>query len=570
MHCLSDTVERKFVDSIEVSDFEIESESGWVDITHINVTIPYEGYQLSTTNSYIECADNHIVFDSNHNEVFVKDLKVGDFIIGQFGYEEVKSVIKTDKKEHMIDISVTGDHTFFAEGILHHNTICSAAYLLWFMVFNDNKTIAVLANKQATADEILGRMRLAYEELPHWLQQGVKTWNKRSIELENGSKAFASASSSSSIRGKSISILYLDEFAFVPNTQADDFFTAVYPTISAGKDTKVFMTSTPNGYNHFHKFWLEAHKNPGEGWNGFFPVRVHWNQTPGRDQKWYDEQKAVLGELKTAQELDAEFLGSSRTLLTGSVLARLTHDIPIQEYTDQYKGLKVYENPIQNRIYSMAVDVSRGRHLDNSAFIIFDITTYPHTIAATYSNCDIPPLLYASLLQKIGIKYNNAYMLIEINDIGGQVADTLWNDLEFENLHWTKSGDQLGKAGSDPYPGIRTTKKTKRIGCANLKDMIDNNQLIVNDYDLIFELSTFIQSNTGSYEADEGFHDDLCMCAVLHAWMVSQIWFGELTDSNIRLKMHSDHVQQMENELCMPMILDGNESYEESETFEWN
>lgn len=197
-------------------------------------------------------------------------------------------------------------------------TITTAAFLLWYMIFNDNKTIAVLANKQATADEILGRMRMAYEELPAWLQQGVKTWNKRSIELENGSKAFSSASSASSIRGRSISILYLDELGFIPNTQAEDFFTAVYPTISAGKDTKILISSTPNGYNMFQKFWVEAEN----GLNGFVPIRVHWHQTPGRDQKWYDDQKSVLGELKAAQELDClwgDSLVTVRNDITGEV-----------------------------------------------------------------------------------------------------------------------------------------------------------------------------------------------------------------------------------------------------------
>ena len=245
------------------------------------------------------------------------------------------------------------------------------------------------------------------------------------------------------------------------------------------------------------------------------------------------------------------FLGSSMTLLTGSTLARLTHEIPIKEYTDQYKGMKVYALPKQGHMYSMAVDVSRGRHLDYSAFVIYDITQYPHTIVATYRNNEIPPLLYASLIQKVGISYNMAYILIEINDIGGQIADILWNELEYENMHWTKAGDQLGKTGSDPYPGVRTTKKTKRIGCANLKDMIDNNQLLINDYDFIHELSTFVQSKTGSYEADEGFNDDVVMCGVLHAWLVSQRYFNELTDSDLRNTMHNNHMKELEDQIMM-------------------
>lgn len=471
-------------------------------------------------------------------------------------------------QERMIEAYHNNKRVIFLTARQQGKTTVSAAYLIWVMLFNDNKTIAILANKQATADEILSRMRLAYEELPRWMQQGVKNWNKRSIELENGSKAFASASSSSSIRGRSISMLYLDEFAFVPNTQADEFFTAVYPTITAGKNTKIFMTSTPNGYNHFHKFWVEAEKTQrGErGGNGFMPLRVHWHETPGRDQAWYDEQKAILGELKAAQELDAEFLGSGKTLLSGSTLARLSFDTPAREYSGQERGLKVYTYPEKNHKYTMTVDVSRGRHLDYSAFTVFDITEYPHKIAATYRNNEIAPLLYASLVHKVARNYNEAYVLVEINDVGTQVADTLWTELEYESMFWTKAGDLLGKTGADPYPGVRTTKKTKRIGCANLKDMIDNQQLIINDYDMIQELSTFVQKDNGSYEADEGFHDDTVATLWLHSWMAAQPWFKDLTDSDVRLKLHEDHIKQMEDELMMPYFTDGNESFNSVDT----
>ena len=568
MHQISNTVNRKFVDSLEVSDWEIESDTGWVDVNHINVTIPYEVYQLTTTAGVLYCADNHIVFTEDHDEIFVKNLKSGDAIIGQYGLEYVSSVFKTDRVENMYDLSVSGSHTYYAENLLHHNTTTTAAYFVWYIIFNDNKQVAVLANKQATADEVMYKICMAYENLPHWLQQGVRSWNKRSIELENGSRVFGSATSASAIRGKAINIIMIDEMAHIDNTLAEEFFTAVYPTIAAGKDSKIFITSTPNGFNHFHRIWNEAEK----GLNGFKAFRVHWYQTPGRDQKWFDEQRAVLGELKTAQEILGSFMGSSRQLLNAQSLSKLTYDLPLKEYVDQFKGLKLYKMPEKHKVYSMSVDVSRGRHLDYSAFTIFDITQYPHTIVATYRNNEISPMLYATILQKIGINYNNSYMLIEINDIGGQVADILWNECEYENLHWTKSGELLGKAGSDPYPGIRTTRKTKRIGCANLKDMVENDQLIINDFDMISELSTFVQKDGGSYEADTGFHDDTVATLWLHAWMITQPWFSELTDTNLRLKMHSNHIAQMESEICMPILYtDGLEEYDDySLRYEWS
>ncbi len=493
-----------------------------------------------------KCAKDPIYFIKNYIYVVHPDRGVVKFDL-------------YDYQEEMVMNYHTNNKVIFLTARQQGKTTVSAAYFVWFMLFNDNKSVAILANKQSTADEILGRMRMAYEELPKWMQQGIAPggWNKRSIELENGSKANAYASSSSAIRGKSINILYCDEFAFVPNTQADEFFSSVYPTITAGKSTKVFMTSTPNGYNHFYKFWNEAEK----GLNGFKPYRVHWYQTPGRDQKWYNEQKAVLGELKAAQELDAEFLGSGKTLLTGSTLARLSYDVPLREYTEgNEKGLRIYKYPEKNRVYVINVDTSRGRHLDSSAFIVFDITEYPHRMAASYKNNEISPLMYASVVESIGKRYNNAYLLIEINDIGAQVADTIYSDLEYQgDMFWTKSGDQLGKSGVDPYPGIRTTKKTKRIGCANLKDMIDNNQMIVNDFHAISELSTFVQKENATYEADEGFNDDMVTCMWLHAWLASQSWFSDLTDSSLRVKLHEEHIKELEDSLVMPIITDGTE-----------
>lgn len=429
-------------------------------------------------------------------------------------------------------------------------TTTAAAYFVYYILFNQRKQVAILANKQATADEIMDRIRLAYESLPKWIQSGVKVWNRRSIELENGCKCFSAATSSSGVRGKTINILYIDEIAFVENNLADSFFTAVYPTITASKDSKVIMTSTPNGFNHFYKFWSEAEK----GINGFYPVRAHWYEMPGRDQKWYNEQSAALGEMKAAQELDAEFLGSSMQLLTASTLSRLSYKLPIKEYDGQYKGLKIYEEPKAGHAYVCTVDVSRGRHLDSSAFFIFDVTSLPYKPVASYNNNEVPPMMYAGIVFQMAKNYNEAYTLIEINDVGAQVADIMYSEFEYENMFWTKAGDQVGKTGADPYPGIRTTKKTKRIGCANLKDLIEKEKLDIWDFTVIKELSTFVQSKSGSYEADEGFHDDAVMCHVLFAWLVAQPWFKDLTNSDIRKSMYDRMMADMEDDLS-PMLL---------------
>src|ERR1035437_2934422 len=350
-------------------------------------------YTAEMIAEYIKCKLDPIYFITTYIQVVHPDK--GVVLMDLYDYQKrMVQCYKDNKKVVFLTARQQG------------KTTVSAAYFVWYILFHDNKNVAILANKQSTADEIMYKVRLAYESLPHWLQQGVSNWNKRSIELENGSRVFGSATSASGIRGKTINILYIDEYAFVDNTLAEEFFTAVYPTITAGKDTQVFITPTPNGYNHFHKIWHEAEKNI----NGFVALRIHWYETPGRDQKWYNEQKAVLGELKAAQEIDAEFMGSSRTLLSGPTLAKLVYDLPIKEYTDQFKGLKLYKMPEKDHVYSLTVDVSRGRHLDSSAFTVFDITKYPHTISATYKNNEIAPLLYATILQKIGIQYNQAYM----------------------------------------------------------------------------------------------------------------------------------------------------------------
>ena len=508
-------------------------------------------YTEEMINELVKCANDPIYFIEKYVKVIHVDRGLVPFILYPYQREMILAYKDNRKVLTML---------FRQAG----KTTTTAAFICWYILFNDEKTVAVLANKAATAREILQRTETAYEHLPKWMQSGIVTWNKGSLELENGSRVIASATSSSGIRGFSISLLYLDEFSHLEPNIAEEFFTAVFPTLSSGKETKILISSTPNGYNLFWKFWVDAEK----GLNGFVHQRFDWWEHPERDQKWADEQRAVLGELKYNQEVLMHFLGSSKTLLTGDTLSRFAHSTPIKEYSDQYKGLKVYKEPIKNHNYVMTVDTSRGRHLDASAFIMFDVTEYPFTIAATYSNNETAPMMYGAILHKIAKEYNEAYILVEINDVGAQVAENLFYEFEYENLYWTKSGDQLGKRGADPYPGIRTTKKTKRIGCANIKDIIEKNQLLVNDMQLISEFSTFIQSDSGSYGADEGAHDDLVMCTVLFGWLVTQPWFVEQSDKSVRSSMYDKTISEMEEQLCPFGYFDnGLDDFEEHQFF---
>lgn len=498
-------------------------------------------YTKEMVEEYIKCANDPIYFIKNYVKVVHPDR--GVVLMDLYEYQE--RMIRT-YHENRLSIAMTARQM--------GKTTTAAAYFVWYIIFNENKNVAILANKQATADEILHRIRLAYENLPKWLQQGVKSFNRRSIELENGSRVFCAATSSSGIRGRTINVLYIDELAFVQNTQAEEFFTSVYPTITASKDSKVILTSTPNGFNHFWKFWTEAEK----GINGFAHIQCHWYEMPGRDQKWYEMQKAVLGELKAAQEIDANFLGSSRQLLTASTMSRLSASIPIKVFDGEFEGLRIYKEPVKDHTYTMTVDVSRGRHLDASAFSIFDITEYPHTVVAVFNNKNVSPLMYAGIVWKMARNYNDAYILVEINDVGAQVADELYFTYEYGNMYWTKSGDILGKQGADPYPGVRTTKKTKRIGCANLKDIVEKQQLLINDAQTIQELSTFVQSDSGSWEADDGFNDDMVATLWLFAWLATQPWFVELTDKSMRNQMYLNKMKEIEETLTpMGFFSDG-------------
>ena len=419
-----------------------------------------------------------------------------------------------------------------------------AAYILWYTLFNNNKTVAILANKAAAAREVLSRYQLMYENVPLWLQQGIKTWNKGDVELENGSKIITAATSSSGIRGKSVNLLYVDEAAIIPNNIAEEFFTSVYPVVSAGKTTKIILTSTPLGYNHFWKFWNDAE----EGINGFVPIRVHYNEHPNRDEKWAAEQKALLGELKYNQEVICQFLGSSNTLISGDAIGRMSP----KSFIHSKDGLDILEQPIAQHLYFTTVDTSRGVGGDYSAFTVVDTTSYPFKVVAKYRDNKISPLLYPTVVQKVSKDYNNAYILVEINDIGQQVADIIHNDLEYENMIWVGSdsryGQVLSSSGRHSVLGLRTTKQVKRIGCATLKSLVEENKLLVFDKDIISEFSTFIE-HAGTFQADEGYHDDLTMTLVLFAWATNDIMFKDLMNANNRQAMYSNQIKSIEDDL---------------------
>ena len=438
-------------------------------------------------------------------------------------------------------------------------TTVTAATILWYILFHENYSVALLAHKKAQAIEILSRIQLAYENLPKWMQQGVVEWNKGSVELENGSKIIAAATSSSAVRGGSFNMIYLDEFAFVPAHFQNDFFASVYPTISSGNTTKVIITSTPKGLNMFYKMWTEA----VDGKNSFIPFEVHWSDVPGRDEKWKEETIRNTSERQFREEFETEFVGSSNTLINPSKLLQLPVIAPLK-YTDDYA---VYEDPTleenKNNLYALVADTSRGVGRDYSAFIVYNVTQLPYRVVARYKNNEISPLVFPNIIHQFAKSYNDAYTCIEVNDNGQQVADILYRELEYENIVMTQMKGRQGQVisagfASRPTPGVRTTAQLKRIGCTNFKTMVEADKLIVGDAEIIDELYRFVETGD-SYAAEEGANDDLAMCCVIFAWMTMQPYFKEWTDTNIREKITLDNTRLLEEEL-LPFDIDMGEN----------
>ena len=426
------------------------------------------------------------------------------------------------------------------------------AYLLHYVLFNENVNVAILANKGAVARELLGRLQLAYEHLPKWLQQGVVIWNKGNIELENGSKILASATSGSAVRGSSFNIIFLDEFAHVPSNIAEQFFTSVYPTISSGESTKVLIVSTPLGMNMFYKMWADAQEKR----NNYIPLEVHWSQVPGRDEKWKQETIKNTSEVQFTQEFECEFIGSTHTLISATKLRTMVFKTPVFSKN----GLDVYEEPIKNALYCMIVDTAQGKDQDYSAISIFDISQIPYRQVAKYRSNKISPMLYPDIIFHIGKKYNMSWVLLEVNDVGSQVAETLHYDLEYENIIVSsmkgRAGQQIGGGfAKNIQLGIRTSKQLKRIGCSALKEMIESDKLIISDFDTISELTTFAVKNN-SYEAEEGSNDDLAMTLVIFSWLVQQRYFKDLTDLDIRKKLADEQMKALEEDLLPFGIID--------------
>jgi hypothetical protein len=510
-----------------------------------NVNLKRKGVSVEFTQDmvgeFVKCAQNPTYFAEKYIQIVHVDR--GLIPIALYDYQkEIVDKITNNRRVTVVTSRQAG------------KTTTAVAVILHYIIFNEHKTVALLANKGDAAREILDRIKIAYEALPKWLQQGVMEWNKGSVEFENGCKIIAGSTSSSAIRGKSISFLYIDETAFVENW--DEFFASVFPTISSGETTKMLYTSTPNGLNHFYKTCQGAKEDT----NGFEYVEVPWQKVPGRDDAWKQETLAAMDfdKQKFNQEFECGFLGSSGTLIDGSKLKTLVTQRPIAE-TSQ---MKVYEQPQKDHIYCLIADVSRGKGLDYSAFHVIDVTTMPYKQVFVYRDNTISPIDYASTIHNVLKRYNDAYTLVEINDIGGQVTDLLHHEFECESMLLTESAGRSGKRLSTGFSknadkGIRTTKSVKAVGCNMIKMLIEQDQIIINDFDTVNEFSTFSRRGK-TYQAESGRHDDLVMGLVLFGWMSDQIFFKEMTDINTVDKLK----ERNENAMIESLLPIGFNSYD--------
>jgi hypothetical protein len=504
------------------------------------------GVQLQYTEEqlkeYVKCANDPVYFCSKYVKVKTLDKGVMPFKLYDYQEKFVKAI-----HDNRFTISKWPRQSGKSTSVI--------GYICHYVTFNQSVNVAILANKLKTAkDELFAKLQLAYENLPHFLQQGVVEWNKTSFKLENGSRVVCDATSSSAIRGGSYNLLLLDEYAFLPSHIAEEFYSSTYPTISAGMTTKLIIVSTPNGMNHFHKLWIDANRAPGHKLkNKFVPVEVSWRDvpiTPGgpkRDDVWAAEQIANTSPEQFEQEYGCSFLGSSNTLIATSKLNVLAPEDFISEDSE---GFRVFEKPNKESIYFLQADVSRGQGSDYSAFTVVDGTTAPYKVVASYRNNAVSPFNFPQVIKKAGEFYNNAYALIETNDIGGQVSSILYNDLEYENVLMTKISGRKGQILSQGFAngksemGLRTTAQTKKLGCAILKRLVEEDKILINDERIIQELLTFV-SKSNTFKAEDGHYDDMVMTLVFFAWLTRQEYYTDLIET---AKMNYEPTKDVEDD----------------------
>jgi hypothetical protein len=540
---LSDQVRRKFIQSLKGKNFKVKTDTGWSPIKYLHKTVEYVEWKLVTKHNELTCADTHIVFRTNElnevlDEVYVKDLVPGDLIHSDSGPDEVVSVSETDKSSNMYDLELDDEnHRFFTNGILSHNSATTRGFIIWYMLFNKQKTIAILANKLQLAQEQLTQLKESYLELPFWMQPGVRSWNKRGIELSHGTRIISAATSPDGIRGYSIDVLYLDEFAFIDSHVADEFIASVFPVVSSGKTTKIVITSTPNGMNHFHEMWQEALDEYDEVAHNaesskFVPVEVPWNAVPGRTDEWAMEQRKLIGEIRFTQEYQCAFIGSVSTLIDATVLQKLSK-VPPLNLPNMPETVKIWDLPVpkakldtNNWEYVASLDTGMGLHKDYTVLQIFLIKSNIEVIqVAKIASNKMEIDSFCKLSDQVLRAFHQPSLIIEQNGVGQVSINWFYNNGYDNLLHFSTKGNIMGLVSSKPL---------KAQACVTFKTYIEKELMKLRDAHTIKELMSFGKKGKDTWEGLSGANDDHVLACIWVAYYVdSPMFYGNVIEEDI-------------------------------------
>ena len=548
-----------FEEERETDEWEVLTPDGWKAFLGVGKTPPLQVQELKTKKGKsLRCAANHRIKKPNGTTQFSSELFPGELIETDESGDSVESTKAHVHSEHMYDLLDVDGSIYFTNGIASHNSTTMGVLCLWMTLFNSNFKIAFLANKDDVAKEQLRRIKRMLEEIPMWAQQGVVEYNKHTIAFENGSSITVAATSSTAIRGFTFNMVILDEFAHVPFNVQQEFVTSVYPTITSGKTTRIAMTSTPCGMEAFHKTWQNAVK----GDNEYKAYKVKWDDIPGRGEEFKRETIANIGLRAWRQEYACEFLGSDDTLIDPNTLINLVHKRPLDERGKH----RIYEQPVDGHSYVALIDTAEGLNKDHSTIQMIDVTEFPYRQVAVFQDNTISPALFPSVIVSMCVKYNHARVLVETNGPGGQVTILMQQDeigaglLMYTALRKNMQVLSGGFGAGASHPGLRMTQSTKRLGCSGMKSIIETHRIIINDYETIQELSTFVEQTNGSFSAREGHNDDLVMGLVLLGWLCFQPTFKDETNTDFIDKMRKELTDAQEEEYFpFGMISSGSE-----------
>ena len=545
-----DDVAKKILNSLDTEDVFISTDTGWERVSQIHSTQPYDVWEVRLQNGmYIEGADRHILFDSQWNQVWIRDLRVGDQIITKDGPISVTSIIRHNASVSMFDVTVDSpNHRYWSNGILSHNTICSSIFIAWYSLFNFDKNSLVLSNKGATTREIIDKGKTILEHLPFFLKPGVLKWDVFNSKFDNGCRIIGQTTTKKAAIGFTIHLLFMDEFAHIPQNFMETFYENVYPTVSASSNSKVIITSTPNGFNKFYDIYSAAESGLSE----YTPFRVDWWDVPGRDEKWMRQEVANLGsEEAFNRQYGNQFIASSSLLLGADSLKKLTtnqvefvhREMPeFDEDSVKYDGLvwdpsfDLEECQEDSNYWVFSVDIAEGAGGDYSIVNIFKIeimdekdwekVTSPGSFIDFYrirqigrfrsNEHTIEEFAKSVYILAYDVFYSeNVKMIIEWNMFGGELIKRLEtvfpqrNNFDEESV--VKFKHRID-ARTKQF-GLKVKKDNKPIFCQNFKKYIAQNKIIIKDKQTVYEASTFGKMPNGSYAGQLG-HDDLIMTCI--------------------------------------------------------